>query len=334
LWPVLSHQSQCCCDRLSSFTQILFIGLLSDSSLSPLCKVISWVLFSIVNAFSLWKYILFQLLHFVVISVIFWRVKTWSQIRTAECVIILTLFVNQLSKSMMKVLEKSWCIWIHFWSSVNCNCKSLVLHDVCHKMISNVNKLDVWSCTLSCDIITSELNETSSASQKLSQMLFFVKALKKTDLCVTRKFILLISVMNCCVRFKISLSYVCFNDAKQLTSSDWSRCDKYDSMQRVTIFFLMQRFRNFSVWWLLWPSFKRSSCVLTIQVFVCWLKCWSHTISWAFVVQPLLLSQVRNETDAQLIISKYKKNTIKRKRRASYRSKKIMCFSLRVLVSN
>ncbi len=46
------------------------------------------------------------------------------------------------------------------------------------------------------------------------------------------------------------------------------------------------------------------------------------------------MSQVRNETDAQLIISKYKKNTMKGKRRASYRSKKIMCFSLRVLVSN
>ncbi len=43
---------------------------------------------------------------------------------------------------------------------------------------------------------------------------------------------------------------------------------------------------------------------------------------------------VHNETDAQLIISKYKKNTMKRKRKASYRSEKIMCFSLRVLVSN
>ena len=46
------------------------------------------------------------------------------------------------------------------------------------------------------------------------------------------------------------------------------------------------------------------------------------------------VSQVCNETDAQLVISKYKKNTMKRKRRASYRSEKIMCFSLRVLVSN
>ncbi len=46
------------------------------------------------------------------------------------------------------------------------------------------------------------------------------------------------------------------------------------------------------------------------------------------------LLQVCNETDAQLIISKYKKNTIKRKRKASYRSEKIMCFSLKVLVSN
>jgi hypothetical protein len=33
------------------------------------------------------------------------------------------------------------------------------------------------------------------------------------------------------------------------------------------------------------------------------------------------MSQVCNETDAQLIISKYKKNTMKRKRRASYRRK-------------
>jgi len=46
------------------------------------------------------------------------------------------------------------------------------------------------------------------------------------------------------------------------------------------------------------------------------------------------MSQVCNETDTQLIISKYKKNTIKRKRKASYRSEKIMCFSLKVLVSN
>jgi len=46
------------------------------------------------------------------------------------------------------------------------------------------------------------------------------------------------------------------------------------------------------------------------------------------------LSRVHNEINAQLIISKYKKNTMKRKRRASYRSEKIMCFSLKVLVSN
>ncbi len=46
------------------------------------------------------------------------------------------------------------------------------------------------------------------------------------------------------------------------------------------------------------------------------------------------VSRVCNETDAQLVISKYKKNTMKRKRKALYRSKKIMCFSLRVLVSN
>ncbi len=35
----------------------------------------------------------------------------------------------------------------------------------------------------------------------------------------------------------------------------------------------------------------------------------------------ILVSWVCNETDAQLIISKYKKNTMKRKKRASYRSK-------------
>jgi len=46
------------------------------------------------------------------------------------------------------------------------------------------------------------------------------------------------------------------------------------------------------------------------------------------------MSQVHNETDAQLIILKYKKNTMKRKKKASYRSKKIMCFSLKVLISN
>ncbi len=46
------------------------------------------------------------------------------------------------------------------------------------------------------------------------------------------------------------------------------------------------------------------------------------------------LSQVCNEIDAQLIISKYKKNTMKRKRKALYRDEKIKCFSLKVLVSN
>jgi len=54
----------------------------------------------------------------------------------------------------------------------------------------------------------------------------------------------------------------------------------------------------------------------------------------SFTNCQLKVSQVCNETDAQLIIFKYKKNTMKRKRRASYRSKKIMCFSLKVLVSN
>ncbi len=48
----------------------------------------------------------------------------------------------------------------------------------------------------------------------------------------------------------------------------------------------------------------------------------------------LILSQVCNEIDAWLIISKYKKNTMKKKRRASYRHKKIMCFSLKVLISS
>jgi len=56
--------------------------------------------------------------------------------------------------------------------------------------------------------------------------------------------------------------------------------------------------------------------------------------SFNLTISDLYLSQVCNETDAQLIIFKYKKNTMKRKRRASYRSKKIMCFSLNVLVSN
>jgi len=47
-----------------------------------------------------------------------------------------------------------------------------------------------------------------------------------------------------------------------------------------------------------------------------------------------LLLWVCNETDAQLIIFKYKKNTMKRKRKASYKSERIMCFSLKILVSN
>jgi len=50
--------------------------------------------------------------------------------------------------------------------------------------------------------------------------------------------------------------------------------------------------------------------------------------------EQLYMLQVCNETDAQLIMSKYKKNTMKRKRKALYRDKKIKCFNLRVLVSN
>ncbi len=46
------------------------------------------------------------------------------------------------------------------------------------------------------------------------------------------------------------------------------------------------------------------------------------------------MSQVCNETDTQLIMSKYKKNIMKRKRKALYRDEKIKCFSLKVLVSN
>lgn len=42
---------------------------------------------------------------------------------------------------------------------------------------------------------------------------------------------------------------------------------------------------------------------------------------------------VRNETDARLVIPKYKKNTMKRKKKRGG-SEKIKCFSLRVLVSN
>ena len=46
------------------------------------------------------------------------------------------------------------------------------------------------------------------------------------------------------------------------------------------------------------------------------------------------MSQVCNEINTQLIMFKYKKNTMKRKRKALYRDEKIKCFSLRVLVSN
>jgi hypothetical protein len=40
------------------------------------------------------------------------------------------------------------------------------------------------------------------------------------------------------------------------------------------------------------------------------------------------MSRVCNETDAQLIISKYKKNTMKKKRKASYRDKKVSALVL------
>ncbi len=41
------------------------------------------------------------------------------------------------------------------------------------------------------------------------------------------------------------------------------------------------------------------------------------------------MSQVCNETDAWLIIFKYKKNTIKKKRRALYRDKKVSALVLK-----
>ncbi len=40
------------------------------------------------------------------------------------------------------------------------------------------------------------------------------------------------------------------------------------------------------------------------------------------------MSQICNETDAQLIMSKYKKNTMKKKRRALYKDKKISALVL------
>ncbi len=46
------------------------------------------------------------------------------------------------------------------------------------------------------------------------------------------------------------------------------------------------------------------------------------------------MSQICNETNTQLIMFKYKKNTMKRKRKALYKDEKIKCFSLKVLVSN
>ncbi len=44
--------------------------------------------------------------------------------------------------------------------------------------------------------------------------------------------------------------------------------------------------------------------------------------------QSYIVSQVYNEINAQLIISKYKKNTMKKKRRASYKDKKISALVL------
>ncbi len=41
------------------------------------------------------------------------------------------------------------------------------------------------------------------------------------------------------------------------------------------------------------------------------------------------MSQVHNETDTQLIISKYKKNTMKKKRRALYKDKKVSALVLK-----
>ncbi len=41
------------------------------------------------------------------------------------------------------------------------------------------------------------------------------------------------------------------------------------------------------------------------------------------------MSQICNETDAQLIMSKYKKNTMKKKRRALYRDNKVNALVLK-----
>jgi len=105
------------------------------------------------------------------------------------------------------------------------------------------------------------------------------------------------------------------------------------SERNVTDALLLQQF--------FWPEMLQNVCTF------CWNCDKCHTNNswkdrWQGFLKPLPvlkqiwqkifidfvvdLSWVCNETDAQLIISKYKKNTMKRKRRASYRSEKIMCF--------
>jgi hypothetical protein len=66
------------------------------------------------------------------------------------------------------------------------------------------------------------------------------------------------------------------------------------------------------------------------------LKFWESQKLWLSWFYDLIMnvnivkvSQVCNETDAQLIISKYKKNTMKKKRKASYKDKKISALVLK-----
>jgi hypothetical protein len=68
-----------------------------------------------------------------------------------------------------------------------------------------------------------------------------VNILLKVDLKAGRKVSLLIWWMRLRAKAEIASLYLRFNGEKQATLSGWSRWDEWAGMQRVIIFFFLQR---------------------------------------------------------------------------------------------
>lgn len=81
-----------------------------------------------------------------------------------------------------------------------------------------------------------------------------------------------------------------FNGEKQATSSGCNRCDECAGMQRVMIFFSLQRSWKSTEQWLSWPSMI--SILYTPTGFACASKCSSQASARLLFVQPVGLTLI------------------------------------------